>query len=206
MWSTELHSVAWYARRVDDVELLERWRGGDRASGEELFARHFDSLCAFFVTKCSDPDDLVQRTLLACLNAKDQFRNQSSFRTYLFTIARHELYHHFRRGRQDRERLDFAVTSLAELVTTPGTRLARHAEQQKMLQVLRTLPLDHQMLLELFYWHDVEVQALAEIFDATPNAIRVRMHRARQQLRDGLVALGDEESATWLDRSPRRIQ
>jgi RNA polymerase sigma factor (sigma-70 family) len=206
MWSTESSAADWYARRVDDVDLLERWRAGDRASGEELFARHFDSLCAFFVTKCAEPDELVQRTLVACLKAKEQFRSQSSFRTYLFTIARHELYHHFRRGRQDRERLDFAVTSVAELVTTPGTKLARHAEQQQMLQVLRTMPVDHQMLLELFYWHDVEVQALAEIFEATPNAIRVRLHRARQQLRDGLVALGDQESTTWLDRSSRRIQ
>lgn len=188
-----------------DLDLLERWRGGDKSAGEALFARHFDSLCAFFVTKSHDPDELVQRTLLACVNAKDQFRHQSSFRTYLFTIARHELYHHFRRGRLDPQQLDFSITSIAELNTTPGTRLARHAEQQRMLQVLRTLPVDTQTLLELYYWEDLEVSALAEVFELTPNAIRVRLHRARQQLRDGLVAQGDEESTAWLDRSSKEL-
>jgi len=185
-----------------DVDLLERWRAGDKAAGEELFARYFDSLAGFFVTKCAEPDDLVQRTLLACVNAKEQFRGQSSFRTYLFTIARHELYHQLRRGRADRERLDFSVTSIAELVTTPGTKLARHAEQQRMLQVLRELPVEAQTLLELYYWEDLEVAALAEIFELTPNAVRVRLHRARQQLRDALVARGDAASTAWLDAKP----
>jgi RNA polymerase sigma factor (sigma-70 family) len=166
-----------------DHELLDRWRVGDRAAGEALFARHFDSLCRFFVTKCPDPDELVQRTLLACVTAREQFRGEASFRTYLFAIARHELYHHLRRQRRDGERLDFSVTSVAELVTTPATRLARQAEHRRVVEVLRTLPVDQQTLLELYYWEDVEIADLAVIFDASANAIRIRLHRARQALR-----------------------
>lgn len=136
---------------ADDLALLESWRSGDKSAGEALFARHFDSLCAFFVTKCNDPDDLVQRTLLACVNARDQFRAQSSFRTYLFAIARNELHQYLRRMQRDRDRLDFQISSVADLVTTPATRLARRAEQQRMVEVLRQLPVDQQTLLELFY-------------------------------------------------------
>ena len=186
-----------------DRELLERWRSGDRGAGEALFARHFDSLCGFFATKChGDADELVQRTLLACVSSKHQFRGDSSFRTYLFTIARHELYHHLRRQRQDGERLDFSVTSVAELVTTPGTQLARHAEHRRVMDVLRTLPVDQQTLLELYYWEDMEIADLAVVFEATPNAVRIRLHRARQVLRERLEAL-DAELAAWVDRGPK---
>lgn len=188
---------------TDDLALLESWRAGDKAAGEDLFARHFDSLCAFFVTKCSEPDELVQRTLLACVGAKDQFRQQSSFRTYLFAIARHELYQHLRRNRRDRDRLDFDTTSVAELVTTPVTRLARRAEQQRMLEVLRRLPVEQQTLLELYYWEELDVAGLAEVFELTPNAIRVRLHRARHALRESLIAAGDQESAAWLEAAPK---
>lgn len=183
----------------DDLALLAAWRSGDKAAGEQLFARHFDSLCAFFVTKCADADELVQRTLLACVGARDQFRAQSSFRTYLFAIARNELHQYLRRTRRDRERIDFDTTSVAQLVTTPATRLARRAEQQRMVEALRQLSVEQQTLLELYYWEDLDVAALAEVFDLTPNAIRVRLHRARQELRDKLVAGGDRESAAWLD-------
>lgn len=191
---------------ADDLALLARWRAGDKAAGEELFTRHFDSLVAFFVTKCPDADELVQRTLLACVNAKDQFRAQSSFRTYLFAIARHELYQYLKRTRKDRERIDFEITSVAELVTTPATRLARRAEQQRMVDTLRQLPVEQQTLLELYYWEDLEVSQLAEVFELTPNAVRVRLHRARQVLRDRLIAAGDEKSAAWLDASPKSAE
>jgi len=167
-----------------DLELLERWRSGDNTAGEALFARYFDSLCGFFATKCNDTDELVQRTLVACLKAKEQFRQQSSFRTYVFTVARNELYHYFRKLRRDEERLDFSVTSVAELVTTPATRLARDAERRRIIEILRTLPLEQQTLLELHYWEDMDMAALAEVFETTPGNIRVRLHRARKALKD----------------------
>jgi RNA polymerase sigma-70 factor (ECF subfamily) len=167
-----------------DLEQLERWRAGDTAAGQALFARYFDSLIGFFVTKChGDADELVQRTLLACVRAKDQFRAQSTFRTYVFTVARHELYHHLRARKRDDQRFDFSITSVAELVTTPATRLARDAERRRLVEILRSLPVEQQMLLELHYWEDCDIAALAEVFETTPGAIRVRLHRARKELK-----------------------
>lgn len=187
-------------REMDaDLQLLDRWRAGDAASGEALFARHFDPLCGFFGTKCpGDADELVQRTFLACLRAKDQFRKESSFRTYLFTVARHELYHHLRQRRRDSERLDFAITSVAELVTTPATRLARDAERRRMVEALRSLPVDQQTLLELHYWQELDSEALAEVFETSPGTIRVRLHRARRALRERL----DTQATPTIAREP----
>jgi RNA polymerase sigma-70 factor (ECF subfamily) len=188
-----------------DVELLDRWRAGENAAGEALFARHFDSLCGFFSTKChGEADELVQRTLLACLRAKHQFRKESSFRTYLFTVARHELYHHLRQRRRDSERLDFSITSVAELVTTPATRLARDAERRRMLEALRSLPVETQTLLELHYWQELDSEALAEVFETSAATIRVRLHRARRSLRERLEAPGAVASTPQLPRRPEQ--
>ena len=85
-----------------DAELLERWRSGDREAGNELFERHFHSICRFFENKISgDIEELVQSTFLACVDGRDKFRGQSSFRTYLFSIARYQLYGYFRRNQRD---------------------------------------------------------------------------------------------------------
>ncbi len=171
-----------------DFALLDRWREGDRASGEALFGRHFDGLCGFFATKCQgEADELVQRTLLACVKSRDQFRKQSSFRTYLFAVARNELYQHLRKRQRDGARLDFTTTSIADLVTTPGTRLAQDAERRQLVEGLRTLPVEQQTLLEMHYWQELDVAALAEIFEATANAIRIKLHRARVALREQLA-------------------
>jgi len=171
-----------------DIELLDAWRAGDAESGQALFQRHFDSIYGFFETKCeADADELVQSTFLACLRARDQFRKESSFRTYLFTIARHELYRVLRGRQRDGARLDFELSSIADLVSTPGTRIARNQEHQRLLAVLRQLPVEQQTLLELHYWEDMDISNLAEVFEMPHTTIRTRLHRARKALRERMA-------------------
>jgi RNA polymerase sigma-70 factor (ECF subfamily) len=177
----------------DDIALLDRWRAGDEEAGQALFARHFDSIYGFFETKCeADADELTQATFLACLRAKDQFRRESSFRTYLFTIARNELYRVLRTRQRRDAKLDFELSSIAELVSTPGTRMARNQEHRRLIEALQHLPVEQQTLLELHYWEDMDISALAEIFDSPTATIRTRLHRARKALRDRME---DEGSA-----------
>jgi RNA polymerase sigma factor (sigma-70 family) len=169
----------------DDTALLAQWRAGDADAGQALFERHFDSIYGFFETKCaSDADELTQATFLACLRARDQFRGDSSFRTYLFTIARNELFRVLRTRQRRDAKLDFELSSIADLVSTPGTRLARNQEHRALIDALQHLPVEQQTLLELHYWEDLEIAELAKIFDAPAATIRTRLHRARKALRE----------------------
>jgi RNA polymerase sigma-70 factor (ECF subfamily) len=169
-----------------DIALLEQWRAGDAEAGQVLFERHFDSIYGFFETKCpSEADELVQATFLAVLRAKTQFRGDSSFRTYLFTIARNELYRVLRtRQRKGGAQVDLAMSSIAELVSTPGTRMARNQEHRQLIEALQRLPVEQQTLLELHYWEEMDIADLAKIFDAPAATIRTRLHRARKALRE----------------------
>ncbi|MEM6997249.1 MAG: sigma factor, partial [Myxococcota bacterium] len=73
----------------DDLQLWRGWRDGDAASGNELVQRHFTSIFRFFRGKVpAHADELTQQTFLACIEAKDRFRDGNSFRSYLFGIAR----------------------------------------------------------------------------------------------------------------------
>lgn len=194
-----------------DLALIERWRSGSAEAGEALFQRHFDSIYGFFETKCeADADELTQATFLACLRARDQFRQESSFRTYLFTIARHELYRVLRGRQRDGARLDFEVSSIAELVSTPGTRIARNQEHRQLLEALRSLPLEQQTLLELHYWEDMEIADLAQVFEIPHATIRTRLHRARKALRDRMAQVAPrrvldtlESVDAWARSMPR---
>lgn len=172
---------------ASDAELLARWRTRDQGAGRDLFARYFDQLHRFFSNKCAEPDEMVQITFMALLKAKDQFAGRSTFRTYLFTIARNELYRHVRKLQRDRL-FDPQVSSIAQICTTIGTRVARNQEHKMMCAALRTLPLEQQTLLELHYWEDVEIAALAEIFETEPATMRMRLHRARAALREAMLA------------------
>jgi RNA polymerase sigma factor (sigma-70 family) len=167
-----------------DDDLLVAWQAGDASSGELLVERYFDRLYRFFHTKVDgEADELVQATFLACVGAKDRFRRESSFRTFLFSIAKNQLYAAIR-ARVKAARFDFEVSSIAELVSTPRTRLARNQDYERLVEAMRNLPLEQQTLLELHYWDDLGMTELATIFEAPEVTIRSRLHRARKALRE----------------------
>jgi len=170
-----------------DVDLLNAWRAGDAANGRLLFQKYFQALYRFFANKCDDPDEMVQQTFLAIVKAKDQFAGRSSFRTYLYTVARHELYRHLR-GLQRARNFDPALSSIADLATSAGGKLARNQQHKLLCAALRTLPVEQQTLLELHYWDGLDATALAEVFESNAAAIRNRLHRAREKLREAMLA------------------
>jgi RNA polymerase sigma factor (sigma-70 family) len=170
----------------DDLAVLQRWRSGDQRAGETLCERYFQEIYRFFDQKIpGEADDLTQQTFLACVKARDQFRGTSTFRTYLYAIARHELYMRLRKLSKF-EHVDLEVSSLDELVSSPSKQLGKQQELAAVQAALRRLPIEQQLLLELHYWHDLDMAALAELFEASPGAIRVRLLRARRALRDRL--------------------
>ena len=180
-------------RAVDgDLAFLERWRGGDKQAGEDLFGRHFAGILRFFEGKAgAKAEDLAQQTFLECVKARNQFRGDSSFRTYLYAIARNQLYGHLRRE-LNAVPIDFDVSSIGELGatgTSPSSRLDRARERGRLHEALTRLPAEQQLLLEYHYWHDLDAAALGEIFEVPAGTIRVRLLRARKALRDQLALL-----------------
>jgi RNA polymerase sigma factor (sigma-70 family) len=178
----------------NDLALLDQWIGGDIEAGGELFARHFSAVYRFFEAKTDgDVDDLVQETFLACLKSQQSFRRQSSFRTYLLAIARHVLFHHWRNRRTSGTRLDFEEVSIASLSTSAGSKLAMAQERVAIQSALRQLPLDTQLLLELFYWEEMDRDSLAEVFDVESSTIGTRLFRARNLLKERMSSTGATE-------------
>ena len=167
----------------DDLRLLDRWCAGDKSAGNDLFTRHFPSIYRFFEHKTDgEIDDLVQETFLQCVKGRDTFRRQSSFRTYLFAIARHVLLCHWRKRTRGDVPVDFEEISIASLSTSVVTRLARHEDRARLLAALRDLPVDQQMMLEMFYWEGFDRDQLAEVFEVEVATVGSRLSRTRERL------------------------
>lgn len=175
----------------NDFELLDRWRAGDTSAGDILLRRYFASLFRFFGNKAPQhADDLTQRTMLGCIEHRERFRGQSSFRTYLFVIARHQLYDHFRRLSRSTDVPDFSSLTLRALGTSPSSAVARDEREEKLELALAELPLDQQIALELAYRYELSGPEIAEVLEVEANTVRSRLARARKTLRERLDRLG----------------
>lgn len=176
-----------------DAELLEAWGAGDRAAGGALLDRHFDPLHRFFINKVHEDavSDLAQDSLLTCVKSRGNFRSESSFRTFLLGIARHQLLHHYRRQKRKEGRLDLIdpQEESANSVLDPqrmSSLLVRRREQALILAALRTIPIDYQVVLELFFWEDLTARECAAILEIGLGAVKGRLQRAKRALRKAL--------------------
>ncbi len=178
-----------------DLELLEAWRGGDRESGGKLFQRHFDSISRFFANKIDrDVDDLVQRTFTACVEGRERFQGKSSFRTYLFGVAHNVLRSHLRKRKREGDRFEVGVTSVFDMGLSPTTLIAQQKEQQLTLQALRRIPLDHQVVLELYYWENLTAGEIGEVLGHPEGTVRGRIRRGKELLEEQLAKLAENDA------------
>lgn len=180
---------------ADDAELLTAWRGGDRKAGEALFERHFNAIARFFRNKVdSGIDDLIQHTFLGCIESKEKFRGDSSFRTFLFGVAHNVLGKHFRSKRRHGDKIDFGVTAVHDLAPSPSVVVARHDEQRLLLNALRRIPLELQVVLELYYWERLTAADVGQVVGIPEGTARTRIRRARQLLEIQMGKLTSDQS------------
>lgn len=189
-----------------DAAHLEAWRSGDRQSGAVLFERYYDLVDRFFRNKAGDASsDLVQETFLRMVRTRARIREDTTFRCYLFGVARLVLFEHYRSLKRARERIDFAKTTLADLGPTPTTVIAQAREERVLLQALRSIPIELQVLLELYYWENLNGRELAAATGVPEGTVRTRLRRARKLLEQQIEVLSAsavdfKSTMTHLDR------
>ena len=176
---------------LNEEALLARWRAGDAAAGQELFRHSYRVVSRYLRNKVGGAvhGDLVQKTFLACLSSSQQFRGESSFRTYLLGIAHHTLVDHFRAARRAAARepdgargpeLDDLI--VADTFAEPNAVVSRRQEHRILLSALRRLPFPAQVVLELHYWESLTLREMAEVLRAPLGTVKTRLRDGRRRL------------------------
>jgi RNA polymerase sigma factor (sigma-70 family) len=196
----------------DDLELLGKWREGDAGAGQELFRRHTETLYRFFRNKVAGGvEDLVQQTMVACLQSQAQYEQRSSFRSYLLGVARYQLFDYYRRNKSDAEHLEFNTVTVHDLALSASSQLAKASEERVLLEALRRLPINFQITLELSYWEELSGPELAEILEVPVDTAYSRLRRAKQLLKEQLELLSTsneqlDATRTDLERWARALR
>ncbi|MCA9690560.1 MAG: sigma-70 family RNA polymerase sigma factor [Myxococcales bacterium] len=174
----------------DDGELVQAYRGGDPRAGKELVDRYYGRVLGFFRNKApASSNDLTQRTFLGCFEALDRLRDADRFRSFLFAVACNQLRKHFRGKRRDGDHMDFGSVSAVDLDPSPSGVLTDRQEQRLLLEGLRRIPVDYQIVLELFYWEEMTAAEIAATIELPVGTAKTRIRRGRQLLEKALAEL-----------------
>ena len=191
-----------------DAELTRRAKAGDLAAFEQLTNRYAQKvyyLAMRMVRHEQDAEDVTQQTFLSALENLDGFRGEASFSTWLLRIASHAAL------KVIRKRKGLQLLSLDE-ATEPSenydsiphpdfiadwrqspAELAQRNETQRLLdQALNELDPKHRLVFLLRDVQGLTVKETAEALGLSEANTKVRLLRARLQLREELTrALGN---------------
>lgn len=171
--------------------LVLEWRSGRRDAGNQLLHRYRPELEVFFGRRSREhADELVQRTLLACTEGVARFEGRSTFRTYLYGIARNQYLMH-QRAEAFAGREPVTLPTLSE--DGPSQLAAVRQEHLLVLMALRQVPHDFALVLKKYYWKEQPLEEIAHELEISVGTVKSRLARGRGALKAALTKLGLRE-------------
>ena len=175
-----------------DRELVIRARQGDKEAFGCLIERYQTMAGHIALRMVNAPEtaqDLVQEAMLqAYLSLKD-LRNEESFRSWLYgivlNIAKSHLREEKRRSFSNEALNDNQLEGLwssSSAIKDPQQIALERELHQHVLSAIQDLPQAHRETAQLYYYESLTLHEIAAITGASQGAIKVRLHRARNQL------------------------
>ena len=180
---------------ADDAALLRAHGAGDPSAFGRLYDR-YDRACFGFIRRLlgaahgEAAEDLHQETWIAVArNAAAFDPGRSSFATWLFTIARHKTWDHFRR--QKVAVLASGPEDAAMLVPDPGRTPLEEVQSRELAQeivgAVDALPLEQRCAFVLFAHAGLSLEEIAETTGVPVETAKSRLRYARAKLRQSLA-------------------
>lgn len=192
---------------MNEEELLDRSRAGDRGAFEALALPHRERIERYLATMTGDEreaEDLVQEALRKALVNLAGFEGRSKFSSWLYQIAVN-LARNYMRDRASRASVQ-SPTSLDERARRTHCRrdvlstILRGELAGALAGAIEDLPPTLREPFVLYHVERLPYDEIAEITGVAVGALQVRTHRARAFLRK---SLGSIVETAWLEEGQK---
>ncbi|HEX7196860.1 MAG TPA: sigma-70 family RNA polymerase sigma factor [Candidatus Limnocylindria bacterium] len=183
---------------TDVAELVTRAQDGDRAAFDEIVkATYADTytLALRLTGNEEDARDVVQEAYLRAYRGLDKFRGDAQFSTWLYRITANCAATAL--GKRKRHRHEDIDDQLALSDDRPEIDPEERADatllRDRVSAALGHLPPKLRAVVVLRDIYDLPHEQIAEELGISETAAKVRLHRARRQLRERLFPMRGEE-------------
>lgn len=120
-----------------------------------------------------DAEDVLQDVFVKILSRSFDFNSAEHERAWLVRVTLNRCHDVLRKKKIRR------YTPLEDIVSLPAEE-----KDMSILREVQTLPSDKREVVLLRYFEDFSVQQIAEILHITPSAVKMRLARARELLKE----------------------
>ena len=180
----------------EDADLLRAHGAGDPHAFARLYDR-YDRACFHLVRRllgaahAEAAEDLCQETWIAVSRNGASFDPaKASFAAWLFTIARHKTFDHFRRQRVAilATAPDEAAAMVPDPQASPLERVQSRERAEEIVAAVEALPLEQRGVFVMFADGGLSLEEIAEVTGVAVETAKSRLRYARAKLRQSLAA------------------
>jgi RNA polymerase sigma factor (sigma-70 family) len=175
-----------------DPQLVAASCAGDHQAFGRLVRRYQGMISGLIYAYCGDlhrSEDLAQETFISAWKNLSDLREREKLVPWLCQMAR-------RRAVDDLRSAAREINNLARLgqahirseMPSPAQEALSAEERDLLWRILSELPQPYRETMVLYYRHEQSTQAVAEAMETTPTAVRERLTRGRQMLREQVAA------------------
>ena len=186
-----------------DEALMARVARGGQDAFEVLLKRYGDAVVTFcyaFVRNREVAEDLGQETFLRVYRSAARYKPLAKFTTWLYRIAANLSINELKKGKLRRAvsldeptGSDSDGTRIVERIASDARQPLTEAEireaHQLVQKAIEKLPEDQRATIVLVEHHNLSYREVADVLGVTVSAIKMRVKRARETLREMLRLL-----------------
>ena len=173
-----------------DEQIIQRILRGESAAFTllvEKYQNYVFTLVLRFAEKREDAEEIAQDVFVKAYRSLADFRGDSKFSTWLFTITRTTCLSFLRKKKLniqslDNERIGMQVESRESGFSANG--IEQKSKHAMLNEAIRMLGPDDAQVLNLFYKGDQSLEEIGKIMGLEPNTVKVKLHRARHRLKE----------------------
>lgn len=175
----------------EDKTQYTKFLQGDNKALEELMKKYQNNLI-FFITRYvksrETAQDIFQEVVIYLLEHKETYNPQYSFKTYLYTIAKHRTLNYLKKQKQENQMQNYEEYEenipeeewLEDVILTKE----RQAKIRKVIQKMKT---EYQLVIYFTQIEGLSYKETAHIMEKTEKQIKNLAFNAKKKLRNLLI-------------------
>ena len=162
---------------INDNDIIETLNASRETGFRMLLSKYQEPVywhIRRLVVSHDDAQDATQETFVRMFRSLEQFRGDSSLRTWLYRIATNEALRLIGKRRQETVSLD-SVTTGVEIIAADKVAV-------KLQKAILTLPPKQQLAFNLRYYDELGFDEIAKIADSTAASVKASYHIAKEKI------------------------
>ncbi len=130
-------------------------------------------------------EDIAQDVFISCYNNLHQFKENSSYKTWIYRIAINRSKDVLKSNAYKRF-LPFKKFSITSREKSPELKVIDKSTQKTVTKSLMNLPSKYREILYLFYYEELKLREISEITNLKEATVKTRLSRGKQLLKKEL--------------------